>query len=212
MTLSGIYGIQNLVTKRIYIGSSTNIKGRWRTHKSYLKNNKHGNPYLQRSWNKYGEKSFEFFFIEECSEKLLYEREQFWFDYYKENGLVYNVREVVESNKGINHPMSEETRKKISEKERGKIISEETRKKLSEAHKGRKRLPFSKEHKEKIGEANKGKKSWITGKRMSEEHKKKISEAKRGKKPHEMSEEIKEKISKNMRLYWILKKQGGNNV
>ena len=99
---------------------------------------------------------------------------------------------------------SEETRRKMSEAQKGKHLSDETRKKLSEskknmseetrrkmggAHKGK---HLSEEHKKKIGEANKGK-------TLSEEARKKMSDAKKGKPPHNkgipMSEESKRKIS-----------------
>ena len=95
---------------------------------------------------------------------------------------------------------SEETRKKISESNKGekhymygKHHSEETRKKMSEANKGKytgENSPnyakhHSEEHKKKIGEAQKGKK-------FSEEHKKKMSEAHKGK---TLSDETRNKMS-----------------
>lgn len=72
---------------------------------------------------------------------------------------------------GFEHP--EETRKKISEGNKGKKLPEETRKKMSEA---------------KSGENNP-----LYGKKRSEETKKKISKANKGKK---RSEEARKKISK----------------
>ena len=53
-------------------------------------------------------------------------------------------------NKGLT--LSEETRKKMSEAKKGKIVSEETRKKMSEAHKG---LTLSAETRRKLSEAAK---------------------------------------------------------
>lgn len=93
--------------------------------------------------------------------------------------------------------MSEETKKKISEGNKGKVFSEETRKKLSEANKGRtgvwkgKHLP--EETRKKISEAQKGEKGHMYGKHLSEEARRKISEAGKG---HEVSEETRSKISK----------------
>lgn len=55
------------------------------------------------------------------------------------------------------HPISEETKQKISESHRGRSFSEEHRRKLSEAHKGKKRQPLSEETKQKISAAHKGK-------------------------------------------------------
>lgn len=50
-------------------------------------------------------------------------------------------------------PMTEETKKKIGDGNRGKTVSEESRKKISEARKG---IRFSEEHKEKLSEWQKG--------------------------------------------------------
>jgi len=56
----GVYKITNLVSNKIYIGSSKDIPKRWKQHISGLNNNKHTNSHLQRSWNKYGEVNFKF--------------------------------------------------------------------------------------------------------------------------------------------------------
>ena len=116
----------------------------------------------------------------------------------------------------IHKPHSEETRKKISENQKGKVMSEESRRKMSEAKKGKPapeyarrnlliaaRRPKSEEHKRKIGEAHKGKivseetckkiSDWHTGRPLSEDHKKKLSEAGMGR---IVSEETRDKISK----------------
>ena len=77
---------------------------------------------------------------------------------------------------------SEETRKKMSEADKGnqkwlgKHHTEESKKKMSEAHKNK---TLSEEHKKHIGEANKGRKGsqhWL-GKHHSEETKQKMREA-----------------------------------
>jgi group I intron endonuclease len=72
--ISGIYQIKNLKNNKIYIGSSKNIKERFLQHKYNLKNNKHCNPILQNSWNKYGEENFEFIIIEIINNTLLIEK------------------------------------------------------------------------------------------------------------------------------------------
>ena len=58
------------------------------------------------------------------------------------------------------HKPSEETKKKMSEANKGKHLSEETKLKISEANKGKKR---SEETRKKISEAKKGKNIWIKG-------------------------------------------------
>ena len=98
-------------------------------------------------------------------------------------------KRMSESQKG--RVVSEESRRKIGEAHKGKVVSEETRRKLSESLKGIKR---SEEHRRKIGEAQKGRV-------FSDETKKKISESKMGK---VITEETRRKISDHYRgmLYW----------
>jgi len=63
----------------MYIGSSNDIRRRLRGHKNDLKNNKHGNEYLQNSYNKYGNNSFDYSIIEIIdNSQMLIEREIHW--------------------------------------------------------------------------------------------------------------------------------------
>lgn len=85
-------------------------------------------------------------------------------------------------NKGKTGIYSEEILKKISEAGKGRVgywngrkRSEETRKKISDSQKGKKRKPLSEKHKKKLSESKKGAKNHFFGKHLSEEHKKKIS-------------------------------------
>lgn len=52
--ITGIYIIKNILNNKIYVGSTIDIKKRWRDHKWHLKENKHHNSHLQASYNKYG--------------------------------------------------------------------------------------------------------------------------------------------------------------
>ena len=98
--------------------------------------------------------------------------------------------------------ISEETRKKLSEKLKGennprygKHLSEETKKKISEAAK--RRPPMSDETRKKQSESHKGKQPWNKGLTTSEETRKKQSESHKGKLPWNkgktMSNETKQK-------------------
>jgi hypothetical protein len=91
-------------------------------------------------------------------------------------------RKISESGKG--RVISEETRRKIGDAHRGKVMSEEARRKISEASKGRK-VVISEETKRKIGDA-------MRGRVVSEETKRKIGDANRGK---VISEEARRNIS-----------------
>ena len=108
-------------------------------------------------------------------------------------------KKISESNKGENNPMfgkhhSAETRKKLSESLKGGTFSEETRKKLSEAHKGKQ---FSDETRKKISESNKGEKNPFFGKNHSAEARKKMSESHIGKHYPKLSE-----AKKGLHLHW----------
>lgn len=74
--------------------------------------------------------------------------------------------------KGI--PLSEETRRKMSESRKGKKKSAETRRKMSESHK---RCALSEETRKKMSEAKKGKTSPRKGVTLSDDTKRKMSEA-----------------------------------
>jgi len=91
--ICGVYQIINIINGKIYIGSSIDIRSRWKEHKRELKKNKHHSSYLQRSWNKYGKNNFKFSIIEECDKEETLNREQYYLDtlkpYDKKNG--YNT-------------------------------------------------------------------------------------------------------------------------
>lgn len=147
MKICGIYCIRNMVNNKKYIGSSIDINSRWSYHKKVLKINKHDNPYLQSSWNKYGKNNFDFSIVEDCeqdiSEDMLIIKEQTWINYYRsyDREYGYNLRDS-----GRHGRHSEETKQKISKAKKGKYIginnpffgkhhSEETKRKLSEINK-----------------------------------------------------------------------------
>lgn len=81
--MKGIYKITNKITGVYYVGSSMNIKTRFKTHQNRLKGNTHPNRYLQSAWNKYGEDNFIFEVVQEVdvnSHKELYKIEQEYLD------------------------------------------------------------------------------------------------------------------------------------
>lgn len=110
--ISGVYKITNIINKKFYIGSSNNIKQRWREHRSDLRRNKHHNKHLQSAWNKYGEESFVFDIIEQCENYR--EREQFWIDTLQpyKRGIGYNNLPTVDTSLG--YKLSEEQKENIS--------------------------------------------------------------------------------------------------
>jgi group I intron endonuclease len=98
--ICAIYMIKNLITKKVYIGQSTNIVYRFYYHYGKLKKGVHPNTHLQASWNKYGEDNFEFSVIDECKKDQLNEREIFWIEVFNSffhgynqtlGGIQYNI-------------------------------------------------------------------------------------------------------------------------
>src|SRR5690606_19704596 len=61
---AGVYQIVNLKNGKIYIGSAKCFKVRANQHLKSLRENKHHNKFLQRSFNKWGEQSFLFEVLE----------------------------------------------------------------------------------------------------------------------------------------------------
>ena len=59
-----IYAIRCTHNSKIYIGKTRKLDNRLKNHLTNLKNNKHSNKLLQQDFNKYGEKEFEFYLIE----------------------------------------------------------------------------------------------------------------------------------------------------
>ena len=169
-----VYAIVNTVNGKAYIGSTTDVKRRWRQHQTGLRGDHHWNPHLQNSWNQYGEQAFGFVILEEgVPGSRLIQQEQRWLDKYLVASGAYNCGVVAASPmRGRKH--SDETRCRMSEARQGKhhpfygkSHSAETRRKISEACQGRR---HSDEARRKIGEA-------LQDREFSEEHRRKISEA-----------------------------------
>jgi group I intron endonuclease len=79
--MSGVYTITNTLNGKIYIGSAFSFKKRWNEHKNDLRNNRHKNVHLQRTWNKDKEPNFKFEILEKVIDpNLLLDFEQKWLD------------------------------------------------------------------------------------------------------------------------------------
>ena len=150
--------------KRYYGITKLEPKKRWGSGKGY------SNQYFSRAIEKYGWQNIEHIILfDSLTEEQAKELEQYFIQWYDTTNPQhgYNISPGGEAG---NH--SEETRKKISDKNRGRHYSEETRKKISDAHKGKK---LSAEHKQKLRDANGGRNNPNYGKHHSEETKKKLS-------------------------------------
>lgn len=195
--LCGVYKITNNINDKVYIGQSINIKARWKDHMHTLDRNDSRCTLLQRAWNKYGKENFSFEILELCEEDMLDEVEMKYIAIYDSHNNGYNIELGGNKNKHL----SEETKRKISDANRGRVHSEETLKKMSEARIGEKNPMYGQMHSEetrrKISEAHKGKpghptsektKELIrranTGRIVSDETRKRISDATKGRVAH----------------------------
>lgn len=205
-----VYITTNLINGKQYVGDhSTNDLNCYKS-KSYLGS---GRPYLHNAIQKYGRPNFKREILEYCNTKQdafdLQEKYINEFDTLVPSG--YNISP--KGGHGVPNCMSEETKRKISEANKGRKfteehkkklcipLSDETKRKISKSSKGRKlsketlekRGPMLEETKRKISKSSVGKKKGKRGP-MSEETKKKISEANKGRK---LSNEHKRKIKNN---------------
>ena len=152
-----IYMVICTPTRKAYVGQTINFKKRQYNH-----NETSSHCFaIHNAIQKYGKESFEWHVIENNIpiEDLGY-REIFWIaslNTISPNG--YNIR-----NGGNISPISEETRRKISESKKGSTHTIETKRKISKSKTGQKYGPHSKEAKRKIGDAQRGKLSPRYGK------------------------------------------------
>lgn len=211
-----IYKTTNLVNGKIYIG---------RHKSSVFTNYKGSGKALWNAINKYGWDNFKVELLCECeSSEELNEKEKFYIKEYntKDKSIGYNISDGGEQGypilSGKNNPMygkrmSDESRKKMSDSQKGKTIPLEVRNKMSESHKGKKKSletrikmseyqrnrVVSKETCRKISESLKGNTNG-SGER-SEEACKKMSESHKGKR---LSQETIKKLSNiTSNLKWI---------
>jgi len=108
-------------------------------------------------------------------------------------GILHNLSDGGEGNSGL--IVKEETRKKLSEKGKGRKLTEDLIKELSESRMGKNNPMFgrkiSEDHKRKISENNKAR-------LISKETRKKISEAKTEEKHHFFGRSLNEKHKQNI--------------
>ena len=179
----GIYKITS-PSEKIYVGQSVDINRRFAKYNS-IENTKE-QPALVRSFIKYGVINHIFEIIEECEFKELNNRERYWQEFY--NVLKYGLNCQLVPTDTLPMIVSEETKKKIGDGNRGKVLSEETKHKISENNTkhmlGKKHKPesikklrdfnlgkkLSNETKLKMSESRKGDKHHYFGKNLSEEH------------------------------------------
>lgn len=222
-----VYRIVNLSSGKYYVGSSSNLYERWRTHRRKLRSGTHPNPKLQASWSKHGEEVFSFVLLAEFSDVLDMEacEEALLADCINDSlccNLSLNAktpwRNTGPLHPNYGRPMSEDQKKKLREVTRqqwknadprtGRNHTEEAKAKISEKvqtavaqGRGGCFIP-SAETRAKMSAALKGNQC-AKGHVRTEEHRRKLSEAQKGNqnwlgKAH--SEESKAKMGQQVRM------------
>jgi len=128
-----VYAIENTVNGHRYIGSTTNYKSRWHTHRSTLRRGVHHSFILQKAWNKYGAQAFEFKLLLVCPKDQRIEYENLLMPLQHYNVLRTAKESFVRG--GWRH--SDEFKAKLSALHSGKTLTNEHRAKLSLHRKGR---------------------------------------------------------------------------
>jgi len=196
-----IYKIRNVVNQKFYVGSTTDTRERFRTHRSRLRKGNHHAKHLQAAWNKYGEDCFKFEVVEVVeSVEQLFAAEDRWLREHFGKPYCYNAGHSAEApmrgrfgllHPRYNVPISDKQKGEISESlkafyeanpeqhpRRGKTHSDETKAKISATKLANPVKPWlgkerSDETKAKIGAAQRGKPK-ATGRTVSEEGRAKI--------------------------------------
>lgn len=170
-----LYEIRNILNNKQYIGRTSNPDARKKRHFNELRKNKHHCIFLQRAFNKYGEKNFIFNII--ATRNTLKEIQELEL-YYIDNNNNLNLYNVSNKSSGgdliSNHPNNNEIRKKISYsvKFRWQNMSPEEKLKYSKSVTGKNNpnygnrgvlsplygVPLTQEHKNNISKSNSGKK------------------------------------------------------
>jgi len=127
-----IYKITNLVTRKLYIGQTTQtLEQRWKQHLVFINRNK--NTKLSNAIRKYGAQNFLIELIEQApNQQILNEREQYWIKLYNtiDPGIGYNMTEGgTGGDTFTNNPNKEQIRADMKLRPG---ITEEGRKKKSE--------------------------------------------------------------------------------
>ena len=194
----GIYSIICRDNGKRYIGQTVDINKRRNEHFNMMSKGKHPNLHLQRAWDKGC--AFDFEVIEECDKSELNDREIYWIAHFATMDMSKGYNLCAGGKSSLGRVCSEETKRKISEGNKGKKLSEETIRKRTATLK--KRLAedpeFAERYRKQLSENQRGNRwnkgrpcpEWLkehnrkcmTGFVRSEEHKQKLRELYSGEK------------------------------
>ena len=112
--ICGIYMIKCIANYKTYIGSSSDVMRRIKTHKRELENGSHNNLLLQHEYTKYGADKFVFKVLDkDLEEELLLAYEKCYM--YKYNSMV-KYKGYNQMNSTVNHKQFKEAYNKLKER------------------------------------------------------------------------------------------------
>ena len=126
--ISAVYKITNTITGDFYIGSSKDVKRRWRAHKKPSTWKRYSNSQLYQDMQKYGTDKFEFEVIAEVEESFLKEKEQQFIETLKPT---YNKKRA----NGLDIERYKETKKEYRKSDKGKESHRKAQKKYQKSDK-----------------------------------------------------------------------------
>ena len=209
--ICGIYMIENIVNKRIYIGSSKDVDKRIWGHFNALAKGKHKSSHLQNSYDKYGKDNFEGKILITChSDMLLWYEQQFIDQWHPE----YNKSNIAGKVEWTEDLKDKQSKSMIgNQNSKGHIHSPESRSKISDRLKGKKQKPevvaarigrkHTIESRQKISESLEGN-NYHTGWKDTVESRTKMSVIKQG--THRPND-VKIMISESMKVYCAANKE-----
>ena len=122
MSDCGVYMILNTRTNARYVGGTgASFSRRWAQHRSKLSRRSLKNPLLQSAYETDGLAALRFVILETCPPELVTEREQWWMDHFRDQGLVlYNRCPNAADNTGLVMPREsvERQRQKVTGRKR----------------------------------------------------------------------------------------------
>lgn len=167
--LSGVYEIVHSTSGKRYVGSAVKFGSRWSVHRHHLERGTHHCSPLQNAWKKYGEASFSFRPLLVCDREHLVEYEQACIDALRPS---YNVCPKAGNSLGYRHTdetkaafrfrkkagRSDETRRRLSEANKGKVITGSQREAIAASLRGKKHSDDrrAKQSAVKVGKLNTG--------------------------------------------------------
>lgn len=189
-----LYKHVNKINNKVYIGITKNKpKVRWANGHGYKTCKLFYNAIIKYGWNNFDHEIL----FEGLSKELACQLETSYIEYFRERGMSYNIANGGEGTDSV----SDETKKKISEKLKYRKFSDETKKKISQSKKGichnletkkkisetlkqrprlKRNIIVTDETKEKMSKSHIGQIAWNKGMKMSDSQKNKLKEIHKG--------------------------------